>query len=374
MRDSAGIRIVEHPADALARLPEWRVSAEPALTIGGPVDDGEGVNEVAGAYLSPDGTVVYADAAAREVRIHAPGGAHLRSLGRSGAGPGEFSHITSLWRQGDSAAVYDMSAKRLTVAPLDGSAPRTAALRHAGFLTSVQGSADGRMVTRQLDATALTGAGAASARVPEHVLVISADGRSVDTILTIAGPAMYLPQDSPGWEGPAPVGLGPESQLLVMGDSILIGTNEAYEVSTYDLAGTPVRVVRIAAPARRVEPHQVERAREAAWEEFEPRAGNMPPEIVAQYRAFLDAQRYAERLPFHGALAADLAGNLWLQEYAAPGDSQERFTVIGSDGSLVARVALPPGLHFLSADDARVLGLWRDADGVQQLRLYTIIR
>ncbi|MGE5925888.1 MAG: hypothetical protein ACM357_00925 [Gemmatimonadota bacterium] len=374
MRDSAGIRIVEHPGAALARLPEWRVSAEPALTIGGSTDDAESVTEVAGAYLTPDGTIVYADAAAHQVRIHSPDGAHLRSLGRRGTGPGEFSHLTSLWRRSDSAAVYDMSAKRLTVAPLDGSPPRTAALRHAGFLTSVQGSADGRMVTRQLDAAALAGVGADAARVPEHVLVISPDGRSADTILTIAGPATYLPPESPGWDGPAPVGFGPESQLVVIGDSILIGTNEAFEVTTYDLAGTPVRIVRVDAVARAVEADHVNRARQAAWEEFEPRAGNMPPEIVAQFRAFLHAQRYAERFPFHGALATDLAGNLWLQEYAAPGDSQERFTIVGRDGALVARVTLPPGLHFLGANDAHVLGLWRDPDGVQQLRLHAFTR
>ena len=288
VRDSAGIRIIEHSADAMARLPEWQVDPEPAVTIGGSADASNDLNEVAGAYLAPDGEIVFGDGPSREIRIHAPDGSHLRTLGRRGAGPGEFSTITSLWRRGDSTAVYDMSARRLTVAPNDGSPPRIATLRHSGLLASLQGSADGRFVARQLDTDVLMAVGAASTRVPEFVLVFSPDGNSADTIRSIPGPALYLPPESPGWSGPAPVGLGPESQILVVGDSVVVGTNEAYELTTYDLAGRAVRIVRAAVTARSVEKEDVELARRAEWEEFELRFSSMPEEIVSQYRAFLE--------------------------------------------------------------------------------------
>lgn len=374
VRDSAGIRIVEHPAEALAGLPEWRIAEEPVVSLGGSTDAADGPNEVVGGYLGPDGTIVYADGAAFEVRIHTADGRHLRSLGRQGSGPGEFSTITSIWRRGDSSAVYDMSAKRLTVAPHDGSPPRTAVLRHSGFLAAVQGSADGRLISRQLDVDALTGVGAETARVPEHVIVVSADGSSTDSILVIPGPALYQPPRSPGWDGPAPLGFGAESRILVIGDSIVIGTNDSYEIRTHDLSGRPVRIIRIAVPARPVDERDVELARQAAWEEFEPRAGKMPEEIVSQFRSFLEGQRYAEHLPYYGALASDGEGNLWVQEYDPPGKVEERFTIIGGDGALVARVTLPAGLHFLAAAGGRVLGLWRDADGVEQLRVYALAR
>lgn len=373
VRDSAGIRIVEHPAGALAELPEWRVSAEPAVSIGGSPDAADDLNEVVGGYLAPDGAIVYADGAAHEIRLHGSDGTHIRSLGRRGSGPGEFSNITSIWQRGDSTAVYDMSAKRLSVLAHDGSPPRIAVLRHTGFLTWVQGSADGRLITRRLDLDALSGVGAATVRVPEHVMVLSADGSATDTILTIPGSAFYLPSESPGWEGPASLGLGPESALLVLGDSIVIGTNQSYELAIHDLAGRAVRIIRLAAPARSVEELDIERARQAAWEEFAPRAANMPPEIVTRFRSFLADQRYAEHFPFYGTLAADHAGNLWVQEYP-DGAVGERFTIIGRDGTLVARVTLPDGLHFLAAGDGRVLGVWRDADGVQQLRVHTLTR
>ena len=374
VRDSAGIRILEHSAEALAQLPEWQVAAEPSVSIGGSPDEAVELNEVIAGYLGPDGGIVFGDGPSREIRIHAPDGSHLRTLGRHGAGPGEFSTITSVWGRGDSTAVYDISAKRLTVAPNDGSPPRIATLRHSGLLTSLQGSADGRLVTRRLDTDALTAVGAASTRVPELVLVFSPDGNSTDTIQSIPGPALYLPPESPGWSGPAPVGLGPESQLLVMGDSIVVGTNESYELVTYDLAGAPVRIVRIAMAGRPIEKRDVELARQDAWEEFQPRSGVMPEEIASQYRSFLDQQRYAEQLPFYETLAVDLAGNLWVGDYARPGETEERFTVFAGDGSLVARVRLPPGLHFLAAGREAILGLWRDPDGVEQLRVYPFAR
>jgi hypothetical protein len=238
----------------------------------------------------------------------------------------------------------------------------------------VQGSADGRLVTRRLDVDALTAVGDASTRVPELVLVISPDGSSTDTIFAVAGPALYRPSESPGWDGPAPVALGPETVMLVTGDSIVIGTNESYELAMYDLAGRPVRIIRVAVPARPVEDEDVELVRKKAWEEFEPRSGEMPQQMISDYRAFLDDQRYAEQLPFYGVFAADPAGNLWAQDYPRPADAEERFTVFDRDGELIARVRLPPGLHFLAAGDDAILGLWRDADDVEQLRVHRVIR
>jgi hypothetical protein len=374
VRDSAGIRIVEHLAEAIERLPEWRVAAEPAVTIGGSPDLADDLNGVVGGYFGPNGEIVFADGSAGEIRIHAPDGSHLRSLGRRGAGPGEFSSIASVWRRSDSTAVYDISAKRLTVAPNDGSPPRIAVVRHSGLLPWVQGSADGRLVTRRLDVDALTAVGAASTRVPELVLVIAPDGSSTDTILAVAGPAMYRPSESPGWDGPAPVALGPETVMLVTGDSIVIGTNESNELAMYDLAGRSVRIIRVAVRARPVEDEDIELVRKKAWEEFEPRSGEMPQQMISDYRAFLDDQRHAEQLPFYSALAADPVGNLWAQDYPRPADAEEHFTVFARDGALVARVRLPPGLHFLAAGDNAILGLWRDADDLEQLRVHRVIR
>ncbi|HLS48320.1 MAG TPA: hypothetical protein VK012_07350 [Gemmatimonadales bacterium] len=374
MRDSAGVTIVEHSAAALERLPEWSVAAEPDLTIGASADPADDLTEVAGGYLTPAGEIVVAEGSAREIRIYAPDGSLRRTLGRQGTGPGEYSALTSVWRQGDSTAVFDMSARRLTVAPNDGSMPRVIPLGRTGLLESVQGTAGGRLVTWRLDGDSLMAVGSGSVRVPQHVLVISSDGAAVDTVLSVDGPLFYLPSASPGWSGPAPVGLGPDTRMRTIGDSIVIGTNNRYELVTYDLAGRPVRIVRMAVPARAVEEDDVEFLREAEWEEFQTRFSEMPAEIVAQYRGFLENQRYAETMPYYDMLAADPAGNLWVQDFPRPAERYQRFTVIAPDGALLARVRLPDGVELLSAGDSAIVGVWRDQDDVPRVSRYRLTR
>ncbi|HEX6643791.1 MAG TPA: hypothetical protein VF037_03890 [Gemmatimonadales bacterium] len=374
LRDSAGIRIVEHSAEAFRRLPEWEIAAEAAVTVGGAGAPDDDLSEVAGGYLAPDGTIVVADAAAREIRVYSADGSIRRSLGRQGSGPGEFTIITSVWQQGDSTAVYDMSAKRLTVLPNDGSPPRVVPLGLTGLLESMQGAARGHLVTSRLDVQALLGVTSETERVPMHLLVITPDGEAIDTVATVQGPAFYLPADSPGWSGPATVGLGPETRLLAVGDTILVATNERFELVGYGLDGRPATIIRVAVPRRPVTQEDVELSRRQAWEEFEARARNMPPEITAQYRSFLEAQRYAAHLPFVGSLAADAGGNIWVQEYPRPGDDADRFTIVGRDGALLARATLPAGLELLAAGNDRILGLSRDADGVQQVRVHRLGR
>ena len=63
---------------------------------------------------------------------------------------------------------------------------------------------------------------------------------------------------------------------------------------------------------------------------------------------------------------------MWVQDFARPGDSDERFTVFTADGSPVARVTLPPGVRFLAAGRDAILGVWHDADGLEQLRVYRL--
>ena len=151
-------------------------------------------------------------------------------------------------------------------------------------------------------------------------------------------------------------------------------TNERFELVGYGLDGRPATITRVAVPRRPVTQEDVELSRRQAWEEFEARARNMPPEITAQYRSFLEAQRYAAHIPFVGSLAADAGGNIWVQEYPRPGDDADRFTIVGRDGALLARATLPAGLELLAAGNDRILGLSRDADGVQQVRVHRLGR
>ncbi len=94
--DSAGVRIVtSDPANSDAVC---AISTEPISSIGeNERDENEWFSSIRGAGLLSDGSIVAVDRTSAEVRIYDEAGKHLRSMGRHGEGPGEFSDPFLLW-------------------------------------------------------------------------------------------------------------------------------------------------------------------------------------------------------------------------------------------------------------------------------------
>ena len=87
------------------------------LTDTGSPDEFGGVNSVA---LGPDGEVYVADARNFEVRVFGLDGAHRRTFGRQGEGPGEFQALSSLAWAGDRLLTYDVMLGRVGVWSAEG--------------------------------------------------------------------------------------------------------------------------------------------------------------------------------------------------------------------------------------------------------------
>lgn len=116
VRDSLGVSIVEvrsldaPGADGLEVV--WADSVRFGQTGTADADPEYLFGAVSGAIRLSDGTVVVADMQALALRMFAPDGTHLRTVGRRGEGPGEFLAVTGLQRlPGDSIFVVDRGTR-----------------------------------------------------------------------------------------------------------------------------------------------------------------------------------------------------------------------------------------------------------------------
>lgn len=95
--------------------PGWRLA--PVASIGPEsVTEEETPDEfgwVTAIALGPGGTVFVADAANREIRVFGLDGAHMRTFGRRGEGPGEFASVYSIAWVGDRLLTYDPHLGRI---------------------------------------------------------------------------------------------------------------------------------------------------------------------------------------------------------------------------------------------------------------------
>lgn len=116
--DSAGISIVENPAEPPAR---WTLPPHPVLEVGVVEgDEAYQLSDVVGAVWSARGELVVANGATNALRFYDAAGRHVRSVGREGEGPGEFLALASLERRGDSLVAHDGRGWRFTIFSSDG--------------------------------------------------------------------------------------------------------------------------------------------------------------------------------------------------------------------------------------------------------------
>lgn len=126
-RDSAGIEIVENRAPVHPDSPWLVIPDAPIVSIGawdGP--EAEMFGMVRAVLLLGEGTVVVADHQALELRWFDSTGAHVRTSGGEGQGPGEFGSIGRLLRlSGDTVAAWDWAQRRMTLFTSGGDLVRT---------------------------------------------------------------------------------------------------------------------------------------------------------------------------------------------------------------------------------------------------------
>ncbi|MGH7560067.1 MAG: 6-bladed beta-propeller [Gemmatimonadales bacterium] len=390
VRDSAGISIVEieGPGDA---TPVWSVSEPASIDLGGggghPAYDFDAVTTV---LRLTDGRLVVANGSSNEIRIFDAQGAHLKTVGRTGGGPGEFQSLMGLWNgPGDSLLAADIVARRVSVYDPQGVFVRGFGLGgEAGVTIPTDGVvklvipqgwlADGSIIG-MAQGFRINDPRQGLYRDSLSIVRYASDGPARDTVGKFPGIEMeQTPLQIRGQtlSTPDAVPLGKSTAFAIRGDRVYIAKNDAWEIELRGPRGALIRLIRREVPAAPITDQDQERHRQERVEQMEglPQFKGIPEPIKEQMRARVRDARYPPTFPFIANLLVDDSGHLWVQEVEKPGEERTRFVILDSTGVVAAVAVMPARFRPTAIGADAIAGIWRDDDDVEHVRVYRLQR
>ncbi len=364
--DSAGIQVVT------SFEPTWgsegrRIEAESTLRIGREAEGPHQCGSLRFGLLLADGGIVVADGLANDLRLFSSAGEHVRTFGRSGEAPGEFSLIAGVFDyRGDSLAVFDQRHYRTTVFSLSTGDFRTIRNSVAGNFV-VFGAATGTFMRYnpgqfnrslqpgfQWDSTdvAILDPRTGSSRVIARLAVMErliGPGASREELIPFHGSIQAATSEGFYW-----------------------ATSDRYEITLRDTSGVVLRILRRPVEPSRVEPQMIEAY---VSEYLDWVRGFEGEEGVPRYRNRLEEARRGETVPLFGLAFTDGDGRLWVGESSFPSfqGPPRRWTVFAADGVLLGDVAPPEGVRMVDARGDTVLGIWRDELDIEYVQVHHIV-
>lgn len=362
VRDSAGVEIVAYGQVDEAPVPEWRLAAEPRLSLGSmDGDPAASFSRIGGVRLLPGGRIVVVDVHVRELRwFDAATGAHLASAGGQGEGPGEFSFGPVLLSRGDSVLAWDASLDRLT--RFDGAArlAGTTNLRLPPRSSAAGVTADGAILA--LTALEQRQDGEGRPAFGASLTVLERDG-AVRSGASLQWSSVTLEQSAPPM-------FAPRAVAAPAADGWVTGAAREPELQVHDADGHLLRLLRWQERDRSVTPEH----RAAVIEEVVSGSG---PEADPRMRSTLEALPVMPLHPAYHALLPDGAGGFWVQRTMTPLDQDGvQWLAFDRQGRLAARIAVPSRPEF----DVRQVGpdflvaVERDSLDVERVAIYDLLK
>lgn len=300
----------------------WR--AVEVLRIGR--GDGDGA-DVFAAPLSmetdSDGNLYVLDLMAMQVRAFAPDGRHLRTFGRSGAGPGELRQPVAITRGPEASLwIYDPGNARFTVFDTNGELREIHARNNPTDFNPWPGRID--------DSGRLWDAGSAGSPGAPPLLLwteISGDGSGQATLPD------FRPEQFTGSAGPtsfsAPVPFSPQLHWsLDPGGRVWAGVSDRYRLVHFVPGGDTLRVVELdQQPMAVAAAERAAAVEDLSW--FTDQGGR------------IDGSRIPNRKPAFTDMRTDDRGWLWVTPSLPADASRSAFDVFDPEGVYHGRLELP---------------------------------
>lgn len=368
--DSAGIMIVESATAQWDEGREWRLDG-PTVSIGsvdGPPDTQ--LHRVRAVSLLPDGRIAIANGGTAEIRLYDAEGRWIRSLGREGAGPGEFRVITGLQViPPDTLVVFENGEGRVAIFTAEGALVTSRRIVAPGetFQGPEHRLKDGRWLNL-MHSTEVEGY-----QKRRNSFVAWSDSASPgDTILSRDGQEylIYIRHQNGQYIGRGAVGYPFAGQDVgaFRDGRMALSSGLAFDVAVVEMGRGKMRI------RRRMERPPLAPDRVARF--VDDYVGRYPPQRQSEVRGHFARLPVPDAAPTHSALQFDPAGSLWIENYRRPWDSlaTRNWSVFEPTGSWLGDVEFPRGLRVFEIGDNHVVGVERDSDGVEFVRLYRITR
>ena len=360
-RDSAGVRVIEVAARVLDALPTWRLEG-PTVRIEPDMGGVEyAFNRAGTPWQLSDGRIVLANEQV-ELRYFDATGRYLTTVARRGRGPGEYEQLLRLFRvAGDTLLAWDAPTSRIDVRDSNGKLVRAfnipstltfAGLGGRGALFAPYQRPDFQKLGVQQDTVTLRQlqqdgtTGEVAARLPgSWTEVVRSGAQGAWRGVALSGSAM--------------LGGGPRGAVYVQGD----------EATAYWFGdgGRLLAITRVHLPRTRVT---------AADRRDEERRRN--DVMVRNPRVRVESGQappaYATYLPQVTRLTVDSEGRAWLRRYSTYDARTAEWIVLERFGDPIARITMPAAFQPNDIGVDYVLGILPDADGVQSIHKYGILR
>jgi hypothetical protein len=375
--DSAGVRIIASSAPAWGSTRGWQVDTTPELVIGDAATlPSVLLVSVTAVRQLDDGRLVTTLDDDKSVRWFDGDGREIRRVGRPGEGPGEFRSVTLVGLIGDSLLMWDGQLDRATVLAPDGATVRTFTPAFAdtgvAYGMAVSGAfSDGRLL--------LAGRSGAQSAMPSGLrrdtiplAVANRDGRLEQVIARVLSHENVI-VTGPGFVTMLPRPFGARTAITPDGTTLLVSDGQFDQVIRYSLDGGPTTIYRLDRPRRQIALSEVEQQRRRLAQQVE-----QLPETIGQ--AVSDAMAgvgVPTVYPAHDRILVDANGAIWMREDIGPRRTEvegHHWDVLDREGRWLGQVTTPARLEVYQVTRDRVVGVWRDENDVEHLRVHRLSR
>ena len=346
----------------------WTTATSPTVSIG----EVDGAQEymfaqVVGAVRLSDGRIVVANGGSNELRVYDARGQHVTTLGRSGAGPGEFQTLRGLWLMpADTLLAVDARNARVTVY---GPGPTLARSIQLSTLAGLNGRlADGAyLFTIGIAPPEKIADFQGLVEYNGFVLRRMAEATTFDTIARgKAGQSFVQPAGQSFRQYPFP--FGRTAQIAVAPTRFYYGDTHSTGIGIYGPRGERIGTVTLRGSGRRLSASDFQRWVEV---EVEKRTSDQAKQDAREGYKQIPPP---ERTPEFAALKVDDAGDLWVRRYGPPWDPSPDWDVYDANGAPRAHVRLPARFDPMHIGRDFVLGVRKDDLDVEHIELYRLTR